>query len=221
MNLWFICYHKWIFFFQSTCWSYPYTWMFWMKTVICCITWIRISFKYLFYYYLCSEIGSFIISSSPHKFIITNILNSRPTFSFVLQKLQMLLKARNRFWEEGLPYGKQVQEKSKHRIKHMEKCLYGINQVSLMEVIFGLSWLSFMSLTSNCLNLNFYQCWGKRKKSIKMKFQENKQKCLYGEISISLWDNLQIELQKNSKSEYEYAVLYNELTSCELLKMYY
>lgn len=101
-------------------------------------------------------------------------LNSKPTFSFILQKPQMLQKEGNRFWEEGLPYGKKVQEKSKHRIKHMEKCLHGINQVSLMEVIFGLSWLLFMSLTSNCLHLIFYQCWGKRKKCIKMKLQENK-----------------------------------------------
>lgn len=110
-------------------------------------------------------------------------LNSRLTFSFILQKLLMLLKEGNRFWEEGLPYGKQIQEKSKHRINHMEKCLYGINQVSLTEDIFGLSWLLFMSLTSNCLHLIFFQCLGKKKKSIKMKFQENKQ-------NVPIWRNL-------------------------------
>lgn len=32
-------------------------------------------------------------------------------------------------------------KKRANRIKHMEKCLYGINQASLIEVIFGLSWL--------------------------------------------------------------------------------
>lgn len=106
-------------------------------------------------------------------------LNSRPTFSFILQKPHMLLKEGNRFWEEGLPYGKQAQEKSKHRIKHMEKCLYGINQVSLMEVIFGLSWLLFMSLSSNCLHFIFYQCWGKRKKVLKWNYRKiNKCACM-------------------------------------------
>lgn len=121
-------------------------------------------------------------------------LNSRPTFSFIFQKPQMVLKEGNRFWEEGLPYGKQVQEKSKHRIKHMEKCLYGINEVSLMEVIFGLSWLLFMSLTSNGLHLIFYQRWVKRKKKVlKWNYRKINKMCLNREISISLWDNLQVE----------------------------
>lgn len=62
----------------------------------------------------------------------------------------------NKCWKEALPYGKPVQEESKHRIKHMEKCLYGINQVSLMEVIFGLSLLLFTLLTSNSLHLVLY-----------------------------------------------------------------
>lgn len=96
-------------------------------------------------------------------------LNSRPIFLFILQKPLILLKEGNRFWEEGVPYGKQVQEKSICRIKHMEKCLYGIKQVSLMEVIFGLSWLLFICLTSNSLHLILYQCWRERKKGIKMK----------------------------------------------------
>lgn len=176
MNQWFICYHKYIFFSQSTCWFCPCTWMFWMKTVICCITWMRINFKYLLLLFMQWN------RQFHHHFQSSQIRNhkypsSRHTYSFILQKPQMLLKERNRFWEEGLPYGKQVQEKSKHRIKHMEKCLYGINQLSLIEVIFGLYWLIFMPLNSNCLHLIFYQCWGKRKKkkSIKMKLYENKQ----------------------------------------------
>lgn len=111
-------------------------------------------------------------SPQPHNY---KYLNCRPTFLFILQKPWMLLKEGNRFWEEGMPYGKQVQEKSKCRIKHMEKCLYGINQASLMEVIFGLSWLLFICLTSNSLHLILYQCWGERKKRIKMKLYKNKQ----------------------------------------------
>lgn len=111
----------------------------------------------------------------------------------------MLLKEGNRFWEEGLPYGKQVQEKSKHRIKHMEKCLHGINQVSLLEVIFGLSWLLFMPLTSNSLHLILYQCWGKRKKkkALKWSYRKINKMFLNEEFSVSCWDNLQTEQHKN------------------------
>lgn len=160
---------------QAAFWSCPCTKTFWIKkTVIWCITWMGINLKYFFYYYMGCEISSFIISCSPHNLIITNILTVDLHFNSFFKKPQMLLKEGNRFWEEGLPYGKKVQEKSKPRIKHMEKCLYGINQVSLMEVIFGLSWFLFKFLTINSLHLIFYQCWQKRKKGIKMKLQENK-----------------------------------------------
>lgn len=159
---------------QTTFWSCPCTWTLWMmQTVIWCITWMGINKVSLLLFRLWDkQFHHQFQSLQPHNY---KYLKCRPTFSLILQKPRMLLKEGNSFWDEGLPYGKQIQEKNKHRIKHMEKSLYGINQVSLMEVIFGLSWLLFMSLTSNSLHLILYWYWGKRKKKIKMKLEENKQ----------------------------------------------
>lgn len=78
-------------------------------------------FKLILNYNSGCDISSFI-SSSIRNFKITNILTvDRPMFSFIFQKSRMLMRDGNKFWKEALPYGKPVQEKSKHRISHMEK----------------------------------------------------------------------------------------------------
>lgn len=123
MNQWFICYHKWIFFFNlhivlsmylnvwNEDWNLLYDLSnnkFQISLLLVFIQWNR-------------QFHHQVHSLQIHNY---KYLNSRLTFSFILQKPQMLLKEGNRFWEEGLPYGKQAQEKSKHRIKHTEKYLW-------------------------------------------------------------------------------------------------
>lgn len=133
------------FLFQTAFWSCPCTWTFWMKktNLMYDLNGNKFKVSLLLLFRLWSkQFHHQFQSSQPHNY---KYLNCRPMFSFILQKPQILLKEGNRFWEEGLPYGKQVQEKSKHRIKHMEKCLYGINQVSLMEFVFGLLTFIYVS----------------------------------------------------------------------------